>query len=67
MVNLLRDGQVGEALVGYVLGLQPDVASSIWSTHCRIHFNMIRRETRVDERRGYGIRVSQNEFSEGII
>jgi hypothetical protein len=35
MVNL--DGQVGEALVGYVLGLQPPGSSPI-DQHIAVHF-----------------------------
>jgi hypothetical protein len=67
MVNLLRDGQVGEALVGYVLGLQLPIVAYRFGQHIAVYIFIMRarRETRVDERRGYGIRVSQNEFSEG--
>jgi fluoride ion exporter CrcB/FEX len=67
MVNLLRGGQVGEALVGYVLGLQLPIVAYRFGQHIAVYIFIMRarRETRVDERRGYGIRVSQNEFSEG--
>jgi fluoride ion exporter CrcB/FEX len=66
MVNLLRGGQVGEALVGYVLGLQLPIVAYRFGQHIAVYIFIMRtrRETRVDERRGYGIRVSQNEFSE---
>jgi fluoride ion exporter CrcB/FEX len=66
MVNLLRDGQIGEALVGYVLGLQLPIVSYRFGQHIAVYIFIwrARRETRSDERRGYGIRVSMNDFSD---
>jgi fluoride ion exporter CrcB/FEX len=66
MVNLLRDGQIGEALVGYLLGIQLPIVAYRFGQHIAVYIFIwrARRETRSDERRGYGIRVSMNDFSE---
>ena len=66
MVNLLRGGQIGEALVGYVLGLQLPIVAYRFGQHIAVYIFIwrARRETRSDERRGYGIRVALNEFTE---
>jgi fluoride ion exporter CrcB/FEX len=66
MVNLLRSGNVGAALVGYILGLQLPIIAYRFGQHVAVYIFIwrCRRETKRDERRGYGIRVSMNEYSE---
>ena len=66
MVNLLRSGNIGAALVGYILGLQLPIIAYRFGQHVAVYVFIwrCRRETKRDERRGYGIRVSMNEYSE---
>lgn len=67
MVSLMRKGQIGEAFVGYLLGLQLPIVAYRFGQHVAVYIFVwrTRRETRVDERRGgYGIRVSIDEESE---
>lgn len=66
MLNLIRAGHVGEAVVGYMLGLQLPIVAYRFGQHVAV-FSFIwrcRRETKRDERRGYGIRLNMNENSE---
>lgn len=62
MLDLLRAGHIGEAIIGYVLGLQlPIVAYRFGQQVAVYHFVwQCRREYRRDERRGYGIRVNMD-------
>jgi fluoride ion exporter CrcB/FEX len=66
MVNLLRSGNIGAALVGYILGLQLPIIAYRFGQHVAVYVFIwrCRRETKRDERRGYGIRVSMNDHSE---
>ena len=62
MVNLLRNGQVSDAVVGYVIGIQLPIVSYRFGQHMAVYLFIwrSRRETRKDERRGgYGIRLPQ--------
>jgi fluoride ion exporter CrcB/FEX len=65
MVGLLQNGQIGEAIVGYTIGLQLPIVSYRFGQHMAVYFFMwrTRRETRTDERRGYGLRLEQHEHS----
>lgn len=65
MVALIRGGNIQEALVGYLLGLQLPIVAYRFGQHVAVFVFVwrCRREVRRDERRGYGIRVSQNEHS----
>jgi fluoride ion exporter CrcB/FEX len=66
MINLIRDGHIGEAFVGYMLGLQLPIVAYRFGQHVAV-FAFIwrcRQETKRDERRGYGIRVAMNEDSD---
>lgn len=65
MVGLIRGGNVQEALVGYLLGLQLPIVAYRFGQHVAVYVFVwrCRREVRRDERRGYGIRLSQNEHS----
>jgi fluoride ion exporter CrcB/FEX len=65
MVSLIREGNVQEALVGYLIGLQLPLVSYRFGQHVAVYIFVwrCRREVRSDERRGYGIRLSQNEHS----
>jgi len=66
MVSLIRKGQVGEAVVGYMIGLQLPIIAYRFGQHVAVYVFIwrTRRETRKDERRGYGIRVAIDEESE---
>eukprot|EP00970_Alexandrium_tamarense_P019972 scaffold14691_cov193-Alexandrium_tamarense.AAC.7 len=59
MVNLLRAGKIGEALIGYGLGIQLGIISYRFGQHLAVYFFVwrCRRETKRDERRGYGLRI----------
>jgi fluoride ion exporter CrcB/FEX len=63
MVSLLRAGQLGEAFVGLLLGIQLPLIAYRFGQHVAVYIFVwrCRRETRRDERRGYGIRLSMNE------
>lgn len=65
MVNLLRNGQVSDALVGYVIGIQLPIVAYRFGQHMAVYLFIwrCRRETRRDERRGYGIRLPQDDDS----
>jgi fluoride ion exporter CrcB/FEX len=67
MVSLLRNGHIGEAFVGYMLGLQLPIIAYRFGQHVAVYIFVwrTRRETRIDERRGgYGIRVAIDEESD---
>jgi len=64
MVNLLRNGQIGEAIVGYLIGLQLPIVAYRFGQHAAVyHFVWrCRREAKRDDRRGgYGIRIRGSE------
>ena len=63
MVALARDGEVGQALVGYTIGLQLPLVAYRFGQHVAVYVFIwrTRREARKDERRGYGIRVAIDE------
>jgi fluoride ion exporter CrcB/FEX len=64
MVSLLRHGNVGQAVVGYIIGLQLPIVAYRFGQHAAVYIFVwrTRRETRKDERRGgYGIRLSTND------
>jgi fluoride ion exporter CrcB/FEX len=66
MVSLLKNGNVGTAFVGYMLGIQLPIVAYRFGQHVAVYIFIwrARHEKRKDERRGYGIRVSLNEYSE---
>ena len=61
MVNLLRNGQVSDAVVGYVIGIQLPIVAYRFGQNMAVYLFIwrCRQETRKDERRGYGIRLPQ--------
>jgi fluoride ion exporter CrcB/FEX len=64
MVALLRKGQVTQALVGYMIGLQLPIVAYRFGQNVAVYIFIwrTRRETRTDERRGgYGIRIANDE------
>ena len=63
MVGLVRNGEVGQALVGYTIGLQLPLVAYRFGQHVAVYVFIwrTRREARKDERRGYGIRVAVDE------
>ena len=63
MVRLLRGGQFTEAFVGLLLGIQLPIIAYRFGQHVAVYIFVwrCRRETRRDERRGYGIRLNQDE------
>ena len=65
MVNLLQHRKIGEALVGYVIGLQLPIVSYRFGQQMAVFLFVwrTRRETRKDERRGYGLKLQQHEHS----
>jgi fluoride ion exporter CrcB/FEX len=65
MVNLLRNGQVSDAVVGYVIGIQLPIVAYRFGQHVAVYLFIwrCRQETRKDERRGYGIRLPQDDDS----
>lgn len=66
MISLMRGGNFGDALVGYMLGLQMPIIAYRFGQHVAVYIFVwrARQETRRDERRGYGIRVAVDEESE---
>jgi fluoride ion exporter CrcB/FEX len=67
MVNLLRNGQVSDAVVGYVIGIQLPIVAYRFGQNMAVYLFIwrSRRETRKDERRGgYGIRLPQDDDEE---
>ncbi len=64
MVRLMRNGQIGEAFVGYMLGLQLPIIAYRFGQHVAVYLFVwrTRRETKIAERRGgYGIQISGEE------
>jgi fluoride ion exporter CrcB/FEX len=63
MGGLILRGHFGEAIIGYVIGLQLAVVSYRFGQHVAVYIFVwrARRQTRKAERRGYGLRLSQNE------
>jgi fluoride ion exporter CrcB/FEX len=63
IVSLLRGGQIGQAFVGLVLGIQLPLIAYRFGQHVAVYLFVwrCRRETRRDERRGYGIRLRTDE------
>ena len=66
MVVLLKGGQIGEALVGLGLGIQLPIVAYRFGQNVAVYIFVwrCRRETRRDERRGYGIRLSTDDCSD---
>jgi hypothetical protein len=60
MLDLIRGGHYGEALIGYLLGLQLPIVAYRFGQQVAVYYFVFRcrRETRRDERRGYGIRLN---------
>lgn len=63
MVGLFKEGQFGEAFVGLLLGIQLPLLAYRFGQHVAVYIFVFRcrRETRRDERRGYGIRLATDE------
>lgn len=64
MLNLLREGHVGEAVVGYMLGIQLPIVSYRFGQQMAVYFFVwrCRRETKRAERMGgYGIRLRMDD------
>jgi fluoride ion exporter CrcB/FEX len=66
MVVLLKGGQIGEAFVGLGLGIQLPIVAYRFGQNVAVYIFIwrCRRETRRDERRGYGIRLSTDDLSD---
>jgi fluoride ion exporter CrcB/FEX len=63
MVNLFRDGKIGEAFVGLMLGIQLPLVSYRCGQYVSVYIFVwrCRREKRQDERRGYGIQLQTSD------
>lgn len=63
MVNLLRRGHVGQSFVGLVLGIQLPIIAYRFGQHVAVYIFVwrCRRETKRDNRRGYGIRLNTDD------
>jgi len=59
VIRLLRAGAVGEALVGYAISIQMGIVSYRFGQHVAVYIFVwrCRRETKRDEKRGYGLRL----------
>jgi len=59
VIRLLRTGAIGEALVGYALSIQLGIVSYRFGQHLAVYIFVwrCRRETKRDEKRGYGLRL----------
>ena len=66
MVNLMRQGKIGQSFVGLVLGLQLPILAYRFGQHVAVYIFVWRArfESKRDARRGYGIRVAMDEQSE---
>ncbi len=66
VIRLLRAGAIGEALVGYALSIQLGIVSYRFGQHLAVYIFIwrCRRETKRDERRGYGLRLSRLDTEE---
>mmetsp|Transcript_28871 Transcript_28871/g.78211 ORF Transcript_28871/g.78211 Transcript_28871/m.78211 type:complete len:929 (-) Transcript_28871:208-2994(-) len=71
MVNLFRAGQIGQAFVGLMLGIQLPLIAYRFGQHVSVYIFVwrCRREKGRDDRRGYGIQVhtSDEEVSTNAI
>eukprot|EP00934_Nitzschia_sp_Nitz4_P006414 Nitzschia sp. Nitz4//scaffold1_size375055//334432//337716//NITZ4_000335-RA/size375055-augustus-gene-0.695-mRNA-1//1//CDS//3329541222//6404//frame0 len=63
MVTLLTTGNIGQAFVGLILGIQLPLIGYRFGQHVAVYIFVwrCRRETRRDERRGYGIRLNMDD------
>jgi fluoride ion exporter CrcB/FEX len=63
MVNLLRGGDIGKAFVGLVLGIQLPIVAYRFGQYVAVYIFVwrCRRETKRDNRRGYGIRLNMDD------
>jgi len=64
MLNLLREGQIGEAFIGYLLGLQLPIVAYRFGQQVAVYYFVwrCRREARREERKGgYGIRLKMDD------
>ena len=64
MINLLWNGHITQAIVGYIIGLQLPIISYRFGQHVAVYWFVWRRrrETRRAERRGgYGLRLNSDE------
>ncbi|KAL7570029.1 hypothetical protein ACA910_017071 [Epithemia clementina (nom. ined.)] len=59
MINLIRRGKIGDAFVGYMLGLQLPIIAYRFGQYIAVYVFVwrCRQETKRDERRGYGIQL----------
>ena len=66
MVSFLRQGQVGAALIGYLIGLELPILAYRTGQYVAVYVFIWRRrrEIRRDERRGYGLRIVGEEDEE---
>jgi len=67
MLDLLKEGHVGEAFVGYLLGLQLPIVSYRFGQQVAVYWFIwrCRREARREERKGgYGIRIKMSDDDE---
>eukprot|EP00547_Thalassionema_nitzschioides_P005435 CAMPEP_0194202362 /NCGR_PEP_ID=MMETSP0156-20130528/2404_1 /TAXON_ID=33649 /ORGANISM="Thalassionema nitzschioides, Strain L26-B" /LENGTH=643 /DNA_ID=CAMNT_0038927833 /DNA_START=92 /DNA_END=2023 /DNA_ORIENTATION=- len=69
MVALIRSGNIQEAFVGYMLGIQLPIVSYRFGQHMAMYVFVwrCRREVRTDERRGYGIQLTQEDADEDCV
>lgn len=63
MVNLLLGGDIGKAFVGIVLGIQLPIVAYRFGQYVAVYIFVwrCRRETKQDNRRGYGIRLNMDD------
>jgi len=63
MVNLFRNGRIDAALCGCLLGIQLPIIAYRFGQNAAIYIfvRRLRREKRKDERRGYGLRLRNDE------
>ena len=64
MLHLLREGHIGEAFVGYLLGLQLPIVAYRFGQQSAVYYFVwrCRREARREERKGgYGIRIKMDD------
>ena len=67
MLDLLREGHIGEAFVGYLLGLQLPIVAYRFGQQVAVYYFVwrCRREARREERKGgYGIRIKMDDDDE---
>lgn len=68
MGGLILQGRFGEAIIGYILGLQLPIVSYRFGQNVAVYIFVwrARRQTRRAERRGYGLKLSQNDDVDAI-